>query len=129
MEKENEFFGREFIKEDFFKIYSVFVIFISIFVLNFEVEFSFKEGELDVRDLEMFKKVRCFYSWLEILGFVFIFILGCWFCFGFEGLLGVEDLFGVLLVVCFKFIEVFRVCVKFWVLDMIFFGIFLLFEK
>ncbi|XP_011543045.1 sororin isoform X3 [Homo sapiens] len=118
LEKENEPPGRELTKEDLFKTHSVPATPTSTPVPNPEAESSSKEGELDARDLEMSKKVRRSYSRLETLGSASTSTPGRRSCFGFEGLLGAEDLSGVSPVVCSKLTEVPRVCAKPWAPDM-----------
>uniref|UniRef100_G3SA94 Cell division cycle associated 5 n=1 Tax=Gorilla gorilla gorilla TaxID=9595 RepID=G3SA94_GORGO len=118
LEKENEPPGRELTKEDLFKTHSVPATPTSTPVPNPEAKSSSKEGELDARDLEMSKKVRRSYSRLETLGSASTSTPGRRSCFGFEGLLGAEDLSGVSPVVCSKFTEVPRVCAKPWAPDM-----------
>ncbi|XP_032009267.1 sororin isoform X2 [Hylobates moloch] len=118
LEKENEPPGRELTKEDLFKTHSVPATPTSTPVPNPEAESSSKEGELDARDLEMSKKVRRSYSRLETLGSASTSTPGRRSCFGFEGLLGAEELSGVSPVVSSKFTEVPRVCAKPWAPDM-----------
>uniref|UniRef100_A0A5F4W7E4 Cell division cycle associated 5 n=1 Tax=Callithrix jacchus TaxID=9483 RepID=A0A5F4W7E4_CALJA len=117
LEKENKPPCRELTKEDLSKIHSVPDTPNTSPVLNPEAESSSKERELDARDLEMFKKVRRSYSRLETLGSTSTSTPGRRSCFGFEGLLGAEDLSGVSPVVCSKFIEVPRVGAKPWAPD------------
>ncbi|XP_054381626.1 sororin isoform X2 [Pongo abelii] len=118
LEKENEPPGRELTKEDLFKTHSVPATPTSTPVPNPEAESSSKEEELDARDLEMSKKVRRSYSRLETLGSASTSTPGRRSFFGFEGLLGAEDLSRVSPVVCSKFTEVPRVCAKPWAPDM-----------
>ncbi|XP_010377842.2 sororin [Rhinopithecus roxellana] len=118
LEKENEPPARELTKEDLFKTHSIPATPTTTPVPNPDAESSSTEGELDARDLEMSKKVRHSYSQLETLGSASTSTPGRWSCFGFEGLLGAEDLSGVSPVVCSKFTEVPRVCAKPWAPDM-----------
>ncbi|XP_064220686.1 sororin-like [Aotus nancymaae] len=117
LEKENKPPCRELTKEDLSKIYSVPATPNTSPVLNLEADSSSKEKELDSRDLGMFKKVRRSYSWLETLGSASTSTPDCRSCFGFDGLLGAEDLSGVSPVVCSKFTEVPRVGAKPWAPD------------
>ncbi|KAK2100191.1 Sororin [Saguinus oedipus] len=117
LEKENKPPCRELTKEDLSKIHSIPATPNTSPVLNPEAESSSKERELDARDLEMFKKVRRSYSRLETLGSTSTSTPGRRSCFGFEGLLGTEDLSGVSPVVCSKFTEVPRVSAKPWAPD------------
>uniref|UniRef100_A0A2K5D9B2 Cell division cycle associated 5 n=1 Tax=Aotus nancymaae TaxID=37293 RepID=A0A2K5D9B2_AOTNA len=118
LEKENKPPCRELTKEDLSKTYSVSATPNTSPVLNPEAESSSKERELDARDLEMFKKVRRSYSRLETLGSASTSTPGRRSCFGFDGLLGAEDLSRVSPVVCSKFTEVPRVGAKPWAPDM-----------
>lgn len=118
LEKENEPPGRELTKEDLFKTHSIPATPTTTPVPNPDAESSSTEGELDARDLEMSKKVRRSYSRLETLASTSTSTPGRRSCFGFEGLLGAEDLSGVSPVVCSKFTEVPRVCAKPWAPDM-----------
>uniref|UniRef100_A0A2K6P2C3 Cell division cycle associated 5 n=1 Tax=Rhinopithecus roxellana TaxID=61622 RepID=A0A2K6P2C3_RHIRO len=118
LEKENEPPGRELTKEDLFKTHSIPATPTTTPVPNPDAKSSSTEGELDARDLEMSKKVRRSYSWLDTLGSASTSTPGRRSCFGFEGLLGAEDLSGVSPVVCSKFTEVPRVCAKPWAPDM-----------
>ncbi|XP_073869326.1 sororin isoform X1 [Macaca fascicularis] len=118
LEKENEPPGRELTKEDLFKTHIIPATPTTTPVPNPDAESSSTEGELDARDLEMSKKVRRSYSRLETLASTSTSTPGRRSCFGFEGLLGAEDLSGVSPVVCSKFTEVPRVCAKPWAPDM-----------
>uniref|UniRef100_A0A2K6K9Y6 Cell division cycle associated 5 n=1 Tax=Rhinopithecus bieti TaxID=61621 RepID=A0A2K6K9Y6_RHIBE len=110
--------GRDLTKEDLFKTHSIPATPTPTPVPNPDAESSSTEGELDARDLEMSKKVRRSYSRLDTLGSASTSTPGRRSCFGFEGLLGAEDLSGVSPVVCSKFTEVPRVCAKPWAPDM-----------
>uniref|UniRef100_A0A2K5DVR3 Cell division cycle associated 5 n=1 Tax=Aotus nancymaae TaxID=37293 RepID=A0A2K5DVR3_AOTNA len=104
LEKENKSPCRELTKEDPSKIYSIPATPNTSPVLNPEAESSSKERELD--------KIRHSYSQLETLGSASTSTPGRQSCFGFSGLLGVDDLSGVSPVVCSKFAEVPRVSAK-----------------
>ena len=98
LEKENNPPNREPTKEDLFKTPSIPVTPTTTptsCALNGEA--SFKEGELDARDLEMSKKVRRSYSRLEALDSASTSTPGRHSYFGFGG---PEDLSGVSPVVC-----------------------------
>ncbi|KAL2805840.1 sororin [Daubentonia madagascariensis] len=117
LEKENNPPNREPTKEDLFKTRSVPVTPATTPVHNLNAESNSREGDLDARDLEMSKKVRRSYSRLETLGSASTSTPGRRSCFGFEGLLGAEDLSGVSPVVCSKLTEVSRVPAKPWAPD------------
>uniref|UniRef100_A0A8D2CVC5 Sororin n=1 Tax=Sciurus vulgaris TaxID=55149 RepID=A0A8D2CVC5_SCIVU len=97
LEKENNPPNREPTKEDLFKTPSIPVTPTTTPMSCPEGEASFKEGELDARDLEMSKKVRRSYSRLEALGSASTSTPGRRSYFGFGG---PEDLSGVSPVVC-----------------------------
>lgn len=82
-------------------------------------ESNFREGDLDTRDLEMSKKVRRSYSRLDPLHCASTSTPtpGRPSCFGFERLLGTEDLAGVSPLVCSKLTEAPRAPGNPWVLD------------
>ncbi|XP_029812308.1 sororin isoform X3 [Suricata suricatta] len=81
------------------------------------VESNCGEEDLDARDLEMSKKVRRSYSRLQMLASASASTPGRRSCFGFEGLLGAEDLATVSPVRCSKLTEVPRVPVQPWAPD------------
>ncbi|KAG8522719.1 Sororin [Galemys pyrenaicus] len=83
------------------------------------VESSAKDAALDARDLEMSKKVRRSYSRLETpaCSSASTSTPGRRSCFGFDGLLGAEELTGVSPVVCSKLTEAPRAPEKPWVPD------------
>uniref|UniRef100_M3YLP8 Sororin-like middle region domain-containing protein n=1 Tax=Mustela putorius furo TaxID=9669 RepID=M3YLP8_MUSPF len=118
LEKENNPPSKEPAKEDRFKACGVPVTPTTTPVLcPLNAESSSKEGELDARDLEMSKKVRRSYSRLDTFGSASTSTPGRRSCFGFEGLLGSEDLAQVSPVVCSKSTEAPRVPVKPWAPD------------
>ncbi|XP_077615886.1 sororin isoform X1 [Crocuta crocuta] len=118
LEKENKPPSKEPAREELFKTSSVPVTPTPTPVLcPLSVESDSREGDLDARDLEMSKKVRRSYSRLETLGSASTSTPGRRSCFGFEGLLGSEDLARVSPVQCSKFTEVPRVPVKPWAPD------------
>ncbi|XP_037697131.1 sororin-like isoform X1 [Choloepus didactylus] len=115
LEKENNPPIKEPTKEDLFKTCSVPITPATTPVLNsLKVESSSKERHPDARDLEMSKKVRRSYSRLQALGSASTSTStpGRRSCFGFERLLGAEDLAGVSPVVCSKSAEAPSVPVK-----------------
>ncbi|XP_023391530.1 sororin isoform X1 [Pteropus medius] len=118
LEKENKPPGQEPTREDLFKSCSVPSTPTTTPVLcNPDVESNSREQDLDTRDLEMSKKVRRSYSRLETLGCASTSTPGRRSCFGFEGLLGAEDLAGVSPLVCSKLTEVPRVPANPWAPD------------
>ncbi|XP_062948455.1 sororin [Cynocephalus volans] len=117
LEKENNPPRKEPTKEDLFKTCSIPVTPATTPVHNLNIKSNSKEGDPDARDLEMSKKVRRSYSRLETLGSASTSTPGRRSCFGFEGLLGAEDLSGVSPVVCSKLIEVPRAPAKPWAPD------------
>ncbi|KAF6102627.1 cell division cycle associated 5 [Phyllostomus discolor] len=118
LEKENNPPSKELTREDLFKTRSVPVTPNTTPVLcDPDVESDSREGDLDTRDLEMSKKVRRSYSRLETLRCASTSTPGRPSCFGFEGLLGTEDLAGVSPLVCSKSIEVPTVPVNPWAPD------------
>ncbi|KAM5319352.1 sororin [Glossophaga mutica] len=118
LEKENNPPSKELTREDLFKTCSVPVTPNTTPVLcDPDVESDSREGDLDTRDLEMSKKVRRSYSRLETLRCASTSTPGRPSCFGFEGLLGTEDLAGVSPLVCSKSTEVTTVPVKPWAPD------------
>ncbi|XP_071074058.1 sororin [Dasypus novemcinctus] len=122
LEKENNPPSKEPTKEDLFQTSSVPVTPATTPVLYpLAVEYNSKEGHPDARDLEMSKKVRRSYSRLEARGSpsaaASTSTPGRRSCFGFEGLLGAEDLAGVSPVVCSKSAEIPRVPAKPWTPD------------
>lgn len=118
MEKENNPPSKEPAKEDLFKACNIPVTPTTTPVLYpLNVESNFREEELDARDLEMSKKVRRSYSRLETFGSASTSTPGRRSCFGFEGLLGSEDLARVSPVVSSKLTEAPRVPVKPWAPD------------
>lgn len=118
MEKENKPPGQEPTREDLFKSCSVPSTPTTTPVLcNPDVESNSREQDLDTRDLEMSKKVRRSYSRLETLGCASTSTPGRRSCFGFEGLLGAEDLAGVSPLVCSKLTEVPKVSANPWAPD------------
>ena len=118
MEKENNPPSKELTREDLFKSCSVPVTPNTTPVLcDLDVESESREGDLDTRDLEMSKKVRRSYSRVETLRCASTSTPGRPSCFGFEGLLGTEDLAGVSPLVCSKSNEVPRVPVNPWAPD------------
>ncbi|XP_045710803.1 sororin isoform X1 [Phyllostomus hastatus] len=120
LEKENNPPSKELTREDLFKTRSVPVTPNTTPVLGDpDVESDSREGDLDTRDLEMSKKVRRSYSRLETLrcASTSTSTPGRPSCFGFEGLLGTEDLAGVSPLVCLKSTEVPTVPVNPWAPD------------
>lgn len=118
LEKENKPPGQEPTREDLFKSCSVPSTPTTTPVLcNPDVESNSREQDPDTRDLEMSKKVRRSYSRLETLGCASTSTPGRRSCFGFEGLLGAEDLAGVSPLVCSKLTEVPRVPTNPWAPD------------
>ncbi|XP_024429762.2 sororin isoform X2 [Desmodus rotundus] len=118
LEKENNPPSKELTREDLFKSCSVPVTPNTTPVLcDLDVESESREGDLDTRDLEMSKKVRRSYSRVETLRCASTSTPGRPSCFGFEGLLGTEDLAGVSPLVCSKSNEVPRVPVNPWAPD------------
>ncbi|XP_073739602.1 sororin isoform X2 [Callorhinus ursinus] len=118
LEKENNPPSKEPAKEDLFKACNIPVTPTTTPVLYpLNVESNFREEELDARDLEMSKKVRRSYSRLETFGSASTSTPGRRSCFGFEGLLGSEDLARVSPVVGSKLTEAPRVPVKPWAPD------------
>uniref|UniRef100_A0A452TR58 Cell division cycle associated 5 n=1 Tax=Ursus maritimus TaxID=29073 RepID=A0A452TR58_URSMA len=118
LEKENNPPSKEPAKEDLFKARDLPVTPTTTPVLHpLNVESSSREEELDARDLEMSKKVRRSYSRLETFGSASTSTPGRRSCFGFEGLLGSEELAQVSPVVCSKLAEAPRVPVKPWAPD------------
>nr|KAF6437204.1 cell division cycle associated 5 [Molossus molossus] len=118
LEKENNPPIKEPTREDLFKTHSVPVTPTTTPVLyNPDVESNSREADLDTRDLEMSKKVRRSYSRLETFHCASTSTPGRPSCFGFEGLLGTEDLAGVSPLLCSKLTEVSRVPVNPWVPD------------
>ncbi|XP_047732925.1 sororin isoform X1 [Prionailurus viverrinus] len=117
LEKENNPSSKEPAREEPFKTSSVPITPTPTPVLcPLNVESNSRE-DLDARDLEMSKKVRRSYSRLETLGSASTSTPGRRSCFGFEGLLGSEDLARVSPVRCSKLTEVPRVPVKPWAPD------------
>ncbi|XP_003798681.1 sororin [Otolemur garnettii] len=117
LEKENNPPNKEPTKEECFKIHPSPVTPATPTttpVQNLNSDFDSGEGDLDARDLEMSKKVRRSYSRLETLSSASTSTStpGRQSCFGFESLLGAEDLSGVSPVVCPKLVEVPRVPAK-----------------
>ncbi|XP_053417011.1 sororin [Nycticebus coucang] len=115
LEKENNPPNKEPSKEECFKIRPIPVTPATPTttpVQNLNSDFDSGEGDLDARDLEMSKKVRRSYSRLETLSSASTSTPGRQSCFGFESLLGAEDLSGVSPVVCPKLVEVPRVPAK-----------------
>lgn len=114
MEKENNPPTKEPTKEDLFKQCSV-----PATPVQSPDESNSSEGDLDTRDLEMSKKVRRSYSRLDPLhcASTSTSTPGRPSCFGFERLLGTEDLVGVSPLVCSKSTEVPRVPGNPWVPD------------
>lgn len=108
--KENNPPNQEPKKEDFFKTCSVPSTPAPTPVLCPSNDDS-KEGELDIRYLEMSRKVRRSYSRLDTLGCASTSTPGLRSCFGFEE---PEDLSGVSPVVCSKLTEVPKVTIKPW---------------
>lgn len=106
LEKENNPPTKEPTKEDLFKQCSV-----PATPVQSPDESNSSEGDLDTRDLEMSKKVRRSYSRLDSLhcASTSTSTPGRPSCFGFERLLGTEDLAGVSPLVCSKSTEVPRV--------------------
>ncbi|XP_076971887.1 sororin isoform X3 [Tamandua tetradactyla] len=118
LEKENNPPIKEPTKEDLFKTSSVPVTPAATPVLNsLNVESNSTAGPPDARDLEMSKKVRRSYSRLEALGSASTSTPGRRSCFGFERLLGAENLAGVSPVVCSKSAEAPTAPVKPWTPD------------
>ncbi|XP_069326307.1 sororin [Eulemur rufifrons] len=117
LEKENNPPNREPPKEDLFKIHSVPVTPATTPVHSLNGESNSREGDLDARDMEMSKKVRRSYSRLETLGSASTSTPGRHSCFGFERLLGAEDLSGVSPVICSKSTKDPRVPAKPWAPD------------
>ncbi|XP_025301602.3 sororin isoform X2 [Canis lupus dingo] len=110
LEKENNPPTKEPAREDLFKSCSIPVTPTTTPVLYpVNVESNSREEDLDARDLEMSKKVRRSYSRLETFGSASTSTPGRRSCFGFEGLLGSEDLARVSPVVYSKLTEVPRV--------------------
>ncbi|XP_054426594.1 sororin [Pteronotus mesoamericanus] len=117
LEKENSPPIKEPTREDLFKTCSVPATPNNTPVLcDPNVESDSRE-DLDTRDLEMSKKVRRSYSRLETLRCASTSTPGRPSCFGFEGLLGAEDLAGVSPLLCSKSTEVPRVPVNPWTPD------------
>ncbi|XP_006771777.1 PREDICTED: sororin [Myotis davidii] len=114
LEKENNPPTKEPTKEDLFKQCSV-----PATPVQSPDESNSSEGDLDTRDLEMSKKVRRSYSRLDSLhcASTSTSTPGRPSCFGFERLLGTEDLAGVSPLVCSKSTEVPRVPGNPWVPD------------
>ncbi|CAK6449709.1 unnamed protein product [Pipistrellus nathusii] len=107
LEKENNPPTKEPTKADLFKKYSVPATPVQSPDV---VESNSSEGDLDTRDLDMSKKVRRSYSRLDPLcASTSTSTPGRPSCFGFERLLGTEDLAGVSPLVCSKLTEVPRV--------------------
>nr|XP_012633488.1 sororin isoform X2 [Microcebus murinus] len=119
LEKENNPPNREPTKEDLFKIHSVPGTPATTPVHSLSAESNSSEGSLDARDVEMSKKVRRSYSRLETLASASASTStpGRRSCFGFERLLGAEDLLGVSPVVYSKSTELTRVPAKPWAPD------------
>ncbi|KAM8815120.1 sororin-like isoform 1-T1 [Rhynchonycteris naso] len=117
LEKENSPVIKEPTREDLFKTCSVPVTPTTTPVqYGPNVESSSRE-DLDTRDLEMSKKVRRSYSRLDTLRCASTSTPGRP-SFGFEELLGTEDLAGVSPLVCSKLTEVPRVPLNSWAPDM-----------
>ncbi|XP_059566143.1 sororin isoform X1 [Myotis daubentonii] len=114
LEKENNPPTKEPSKEDLFKQCSV-----PATPVQSPEESNSSEGDLDTRDLEMSKKVRRSYSRLDPLhcASTSTSTPGRPSCFGFERLLGTEDLAGVSPLVCSKLTEVPRVPGNPWAPD------------
>ncbi|XP_036182612.1 sororin isoform X2 [Myotis myotis] len=114
LEKENNPPAQEPTKEGLFKQCSV-----PATPVQSPAESNSSEGDLDARDLEMSKKVRRSYSRLDPLhcASTSTSTPGRPSCFGFERLLGTEDLAGVSPLVGSKLTEVPRVPGNPWVPD------------
>ncbi|XP_054580569.1 sororin [Eptesicus fuscus] len=113
LEKENNPPTKEPTKEDLFEKFIV----PATPVHTPDVEPNSSDGDLDTRDLDMSKKVRRSYSRLDPLHCASTSTPGRPSCFGFERLLGTEDLAGVSPLVCSKLTEVPRVPGNPWVPD------------